>query len=210
MSAQPALIPAGGRSVWHALAREVRRLVIVLLMASAEWARAHDPLDGSIQVLVFDEHLDITVTLGYDAARALLTAMQLSPVDIATLTRARRGRPLQTLPASLSAQVVQLRAGGVPLPVTRFAVLPGDTELEFLVVSQRHANTGTRVTLTAGYYAAVEDMREAPVVVADGVTRRVMTQLTVSPNQPDAAFETISTAVNAPSGTGRFVSLAGH
>jgi hypothetical protein len=156
-------------------------LWLAVLLCTAAPAYAHDPFDGNIQMIVFDDRIEGKVTLGYDAARAYLRAARLPARDIARITRVAQGKELLHLPLPAAARLLALQdANGAVLP-TAFLVAPNDNEINFLVIFPRPA--ASTLVLRAPYFADIEDMRPGTVVVATD-DRKILLSALVTKAQP--------------------------
>lgn len=168
-------------------------------------AQAHDPFDGSIQVQVLDGRIDARVTLGYDAARAMLRALALPPEQAGAV--ARGGAPVSVAPAR-AALLLRLSDGGREiLPVALLAV-GGRDEVSFVARFARPA--ASRVALHAGYFATVGAMRPGTLVVTDS-QRRLLASTLLSAAAPVAALPLDAAAAGLldaqPAGASAFFTL---
>lgn len=102
-------------------------LALALLLCAVP-AQAHDPFDGSTQVLVLDERIEARVTLGYDAARAMLRALDLGPDAASAIVR---GGDEVALPASAGARLLRLYAGQQELAPGALSAAGGRDEVTF-------------------------------------------------------------------------------
>lgn len=161
----------------------LRRLWLAAILL-APCAHAHDPFDGNTDVRVFDDRLEVTITLGYDAARELATQLGLPPEQQGRVT-ATRSRELVSLPAAAAARLVQLSANGSALPPRSFVAAPGDVEIPFRVVYARPATDG--VQLRAAYFHKIDYMRPGALVVSNAQRRIIATAMLTSA-KPQAAF----------------------
>jgi hypothetical protein len=145
-------------------------------------AHGHDPFDGNTEVVVTERRITVNVTLGYDAARAVLAAQPLPPDTAAALARGS-GRRQIGLPLAAAPQLVAIEAGGAPLAATSFLVAPDEVEFTFQVVYPRPG--GATVLLRAGYFSATRFMLPGTVIVLDQ-QRRLMARSVVSAAAPTA------------------------
>jgi hypothetical protein len=159
-------------------------LLLALMLGAALPAHAHDPFDGNTEVVVTERRIVVTVTLGYDAARAVLAAQHLPAQTAAGLARSG-GRRQVSLPLAAAPQLVALEAGGEPLAATSFLIAPDEVEMTFQIVYPRPG--GATVRLRAGYFRATPYMRPGTVVVMDH-ERRLMARLVVSARAPTASM----------------------
>lgn len=155
---------------------------LLAMLAMAIPAHAHDPFDGNTEVVVTEQRITVTTTLGYDAARAVLAAQNLPAETAAGLARSG-GRRQLSLPLAGAPQLVAIETGGEPLAPTSFLVAPDEVEFTFQIVYPRPG--GATVLLRAGYFSATEFMRPGSVVVLNH-QRRLITRLMVSSAAPTA------------------------
>lgn len=141
-------------------------LAMLAMLAMAIPAHAHDPFDGNTEVVITEQRITVTTTLGYDAARAVLAAQHLPAETAAGLARSGGRRQLS-----------------LPLAATSFLVAPDEVEFTFQIVYPRPG--GATVLLRAGYFSATEFMRPGSVVVLNH-QRRLITRLMVSSAAPTA------------------------
>jgi len=160
----------------------LRVLWLVYVLGVMLPARAHDPFDGNGEVVVTDHRITVTLTLGYDAARAVLAAQQL-PAETSTGLARSGGRRQVSLPLAGAPQLVAIEAGGAPLAATSFLVAPDEVEFTFQIVYPRPG--GATVLLRAGYFTATEFMRPGTVLVVDQ-HRRLLARSVVSAAAPTA------------------------
>lgn len=157
-------------------------LWLLAMLGTTPLAHAHDPFDGNSEVVVTDQRITVTITLGYDAARAVLAAQQLPAETAAALARSG-GRRQLSLPLAGAPQLVAIEAGGEPLAATSFLVAPDEVEFTFQIVYPRPG--GATVLLRAGYFSATGFMRPGSVVVLNQ-QRRLITRLMVRSAAPTA------------------------
>ena len=162
-------------------------------------ALAHDPFDGSTQVFVLEDRIEVRVTLGYDAARAMLRALELPPDEASAVTRG--GAPA-SLPPARAVQLVRLHAGSQELAPGALLAAGGREEVSFQATYPRPA--ASRVSLRAGYFEVVDDIRPGTLVVTDAA-RRVLATTLLSPSAPSAAIRLEASAASpATEGGGGF------
>jgi hypothetical protein len=154
----------------------------LLLLAIALPARAHDPFDGNIQMIVLSDRIEAKVTLGYDAARAFFRSSGLTPLEAARMTRPA-GRQRLPLPLGLADRLLTLQDGGRPVPASAVLVAPSDVEIELFLVFPRP--DGTTLGARAAYFEVIDDMRPGLLVVADK-DRRLLGSAMLSKDAPAA------------------------
>lgn len=145
-------------------------------------AQAHDPFDGSIQVTVLDERIEARVTLGYDAARAMLRALGLPPEQAGPIAR---GGEARVLAPGGGTRLLRLHEDGRELAPQALLAAGGREEVSFLLTYPRPASN--RLALHASYFALLEDMRPGTLVVTDA-RRRLLASTLLSASAPDAAL----------------------
>jgi hypothetical protein len=158
------------------------RALLLLLLASALPAWAHDPLDGNIQMIVSSDKIEARITLGYDAARTFFRTSGLAPTEAARMTRPD-GHQLVPLPSALAGRLLTLQAGTGPLQARSLLVAPSDIEIELFVVFPRPA--GASLQLRAAYFDLIDDMRPGLLVVA-GADRKLLSTTMLSRQAPGA------------------------
>ncbi|MDK6078258.1 HupE/UreJ family protein [Massilia varians] len=145
-------------------------------------ARAHDPFDGSTQVTVLDERIEARVTLGYDAARAMLRALGLPPEQAGPIAR---GGETRALAPGGGARLLRLHEGGRELAPQALLAAGGREEVSFVLTYPRPASN--RLALRASYFELLEDMRPGTLVVTDA-RRRLLASTLLSASSPEAAL----------------------
>jgi hydrogenase/urease accessory protein HupE len=128
-------------------------------------ARAHDPFDGNVALLVRQKTIEAKVTLGYDATRQVLERAALPATEVARVTRPPSARSLVALPLAVASRLLTVRDGGALVPATAVMVAPGDIDISFVITFPRPE--GAAVHVRAAYYATVDDMRPGTLVAID-------------------------------------------
>lgn len=164
-------------------------------------AQAHDPFDASIQVTVLDDRIEARVTLGYDAARAMLRALALPPDQASAIARGAESGPLA--PAG-AAMLLRLHEGGMELVPQALLAAGARDEVSF-VLSYPRPPAG-QVALRATYFALVEGMRPGTLVVTDA-RRQVLASTLLSASAPAAALPLEPGAVGQGADFGAFFVL---
>jgi len=108
-------------------------------------------------MLVRTDSIEATVTLGTDAARAVLSAAGLSTNTIAELIRARGPHSIVKLPPAVTAHVLVIRNGTETLPATNAMILSDGLEVILTVIYPR-VERGT-LDVRAVFYEEVAAMR---------------------------------------------------
>jgi hydrogenase/urease accessory protein HupE len=166
-------------------------LALAVLLCAVP-AQAHDPFDGSTQVQVLDERIEARVTLGYDAARAMLHALGLGPDQASTIVR---GGEEAALPPAAGARLLRLYAGRQELAPGALSAAGGRDEVTFRLRFARPP--AGRLAARASYFEAIDAMRPGTLVVLDA-HRRVLASTLLSPSTPLVAIPDAP----APSTTG--------
>jgi hypothetical protein len=166
-------------------------LALAVLLCAVP-AQAHDPFDGSTQVQVLDERIEARVTLGYDAARAMLLALGLGPDQASTIVR---GGEEAALPPAAGARLLRLYAGRQELAPGALSAAGGRDEVTFRLRFARPP--AGRLAARASYFEAIDAMRPGTLVVLDA-HRRVLASTLLSPSTPLVAIPDAP----APSTTG--------
>lgn len=159
-------------------------------------AQAHDPFDASTQVTVLDERIEARVTLGYDAARAMLRALGLPPEQAGPIAR---GGEARALAPGGGARLLRLHEGGRELAPQALLAAGGREEVSFVLTYPRPASN--RLALRASYFELLEDMRPGTLVVTD-VRRRLLASTLLSASAPDAALPLEAATAGAGAGQG--------
>lgn len=164
-------------------------------------AHAHDPLDGSLQLMVYQDRLEATVTLGQDAAKQFLHQSHVAEPVIDAILHPRDSA-LVNLPPLLAAGLVTVGLGDQSLTATRFVAAPSELEVRFLVELPRpHLR---RVQVYATYFGTVSDMRAGPLTVGSQVEGKLLSNQLLSPRQPTASVALTSDAASPAAATATF------
>jgi hypothetical protein len=133
-------------------------------------AQAHDPFDGGVRLVVFDDRIEADVTLGYDAARAVLGAAGMAPGDVGRATRAH-GAGAMPLPAAVATRLLTLRGGTLVLVPRSVLAAPARDETHFLLTYARPATQ--HIGVHAGWFTADPFMRPGAAIMLDAQQRLV-------------------------------------
>lgn len=158
-------------------------------------ALAHNPFDGSLHVSLQRDTIELSVTLGTDAARTWLAGSGASRPDIVSITRGS-DQAWIALPLPAAARLVVLQAGDKPLAPIHFAAAPSEIEPTFHLVYARPA--GDAVRLQARYFEHIADMRAGALTAVDP-GRRILSTSILSREQPAV---TLSLSGRAGAGAG--------
>lgn len=168
-------------------------------------ALAHDPFDGSTQVLVVDDRIEARVTLGYDAARVMLRALQLPAGEASTVARGGTSAPL--LPAR-AAMLLRLVDGNSEIAPNALLAIGGRDEVSFVATFPRPASKA--LSMHASYFDLVDAMRPGTLVVTDA-GRRVLLSTVLTKSAPGAAIPLDASAAaiagSQAAGVGAFFGL---
>ncbi len=158
-------------------------------------AQAHDPFDGSVQLLVLDGRIEARVTLGYDAARAMLRVLEVDPEQAGAI--ARGGALPAVLPAGRAAPLLRLFDGERELAPSALLAAGGRDEVSFQLRFPRPA--AGRLSVHASYFASLDAMRPGTLVVTDA-RRRALASTLLSRAAP-VALVPIEASGAAPAGS---------
>jgi len=164
-------------------------------------AHAHDPFDGGVRIVVFDDRIEAQVTLGYDAARDYLRAAGATPALVAQATRPGQSGEHVPLPLAFAPFLLTLSDGAAALPATLTLAAPARDETRFLLTFARP--TAERVGLRAAYFDAVDFMRPGTLVVVDA-RHRMLASAPLSKAAPGANLPLTAAAASAAFGPSAF------
>lgn len=126
---------------------------------------AHDPFDGSARMTVRSEDIELTITLGSDAARRTLAAANLTTNEVANLMKPRGPKSHQPLPISAARHFFTIRHGEEALSARHATLLSDGMEVIVTVIYPRPATR--ELAVRAMYYDKVEEMRWGSFVAHD-------------------------------------------
>ena len=163
-------------------------------------ARAHDPFDQSIRMGVFEDHVEVAVTLGYDAGREIMKKAGV---------RVRRD-PTTTLttdfPAEAAEHLLELKSGDARLQAKAFQGRPDDDGFLFTASYPRPAEGPLNVR--AVYLDYVENIRQGVFSAIDAYRKplgsallsreQTSAQITVPPVSPRDPQEPSAAETSAP------------
>lgn len=92
-------------------------------------AHAHDPFDISSRLMVYENRMELTSTLGTDGMRQLLSGTRLSQEEIANCLKARGPEGLVDHPSAFALRFFELRNGGELLTAKRVTSLSEGAEI---------------------------------------------------------------------------------
>jgi hypothetical protein len=127
--------------------------------------RAHGPFDGSVRMLVREDSIEATVTLGTDAARAVLANAGLSTNNTAELIRPRGPHSIVKLPPAVAAHFLVIHNGAETLPATNGMILSDGLEVIITLIYPR-VERGT-LDVRAVFYEEVAGMRSGSFFAHD-------------------------------------------
>jgi hypothetical protein len=175
---------------------------LLALVLPAVPARAHDPFDGGVQMIVFRDRIEAKVTLGFDAAREFLRAAGLPPSDVSRATRPGQSAAPVRLPVALAAGLLGVHAGGQSVAPTAVLAAPGLNETNFLVIYPRPATD--MVQLRAAYFDGIEYMRPG-ALVAVNAQRRLLSSAPLSKAAPSTTVPLTLEAAGVVTGQSAFL-----
>lgn len=129
-------------------------------------AHAHSPFDNSVRAILTESELEVSVTLGADAATRFLQHAAPGP-DVAL-----GGMGPKQLPTPLAGALAEVKSGDDTLTATSLQVM-GDG-LEYTFVAHYPRPTAGTLSFRANYFAvAPEAMKLGTLVVADTMGRQL-------------------------------------
>ena len=141
----------------------VRRFLFVLraslLLALPATARAHGPFDHNARVWVFEDHLEVTVTLGPEAAKIFLND---GPEEVLRSGQMEIAFPF---PASSAARLFEIKSGDTVLKPLKSDVRSDGLEYNFGLFYPR-PDSGT-LSFTARYMSETPTLTKGSLVVVD-------------------------------------------
>ena len=147
---------------------------------------AHGPFDNSIALYVTEQNLEVGITLGMEGARQALThaGMQPGTADEALLVRGVASA--YDLDVTVASGLFELSTGAAPVPPVHASVRTDG--LEVLITLEYPRIRGSRVTMEALYFDAVEGLPPGAFLMLDE-TRNTLGAATVSRMNPTAAIQ---------------------
>ncbi|MBC8095952.1 MAG: HupE/UreJ family protein [Akkermansiaceae bacterium] len=142
----------------------IRKLYLACLLFSLSEAalRAHDPFEGSSRIKVFEDGMQLVVTLGYDAGREFLVKIGISPRELTTLTREGAENSVTNFQA-ITSRLFELKAGTTLLSTTNLHVSSGISEVVF--TSNYPRPPAGPLHVRALFFEHVDDIREGYCLV---------------------------------------------
>ncbi|MFO1488547.1 MAG: HupE/UreJ family protein [Verrucomicrobiota bacterium] len=122
-------------------------------------APAHGAFDHNIRAWIFEDHLEVTVTLGPEAARVFLNHGPEAALHSGQMTVA------YPLPAETAARLFEIQAGGTVLIPAKSTVRSDGIEFDFGIFYPRPAAGALR--LDARYLAELPALAKGSMVVVD-------------------------------------------
>lgn len=157
---------------------------LIVFFSLASPAFAHDPFDGNLQLTIHPDGIELTATLGTDAARAYLAAIHAP----------RTGdEPWTDLPLADAPSLAQLSVAGKPLPPLRFATARGEMESTFRIVYPLPATK--QVEIEARYFQLIEYMKPG-TLLALTPERRLLASAILNRDKPKATVPLTAGAFN--------------
>lgn len=145
--------------------RIIRLLTLASLLGFGSVALAHGPYDSSAQMIVFDESLELSATLGMDGAKQLLLSAGLSEADAASALAVRGPSTRFDLSVELAPRFFELFAGGKLLAPQRLRVITDGLEAKFTAT---YAGTHSgALEVRARYFDGVENLKAGAFTAMD-------------------------------------------
>ncbi len=138
------------------------RLLLMAGVLAALTAHAHAPFDHSSRLTVGETKLELTVTMGGDAAVQFLTNCGVDSNLALSVTRESAARPLSL---EVAARIYEVRAGGKPLAAEKLTAFTEGLETLFIVVYPRP--DGGVLDLRALFFNGIEPMKTGAFVAED-------------------------------------------
>ncbi len=146
-----------------ALVQRVAALLCLLFLTPL--AHAHAPFDNSAHAILSADGLEVSVTLGSDAAAKFLKASSPdNPISTG-------GIGVKVLPAEFAARLVELKSGNEILTAKRFQMV-GDG-LEYTFTAQYPRPASAAVSINSLYMNLSEEMKLGTLVLADENGRQI-------------------------------------
>ncbi|MBC8094716.1 MAG: hypothetical protein H7Y43_02780 [Akkermansiaceae bacterium] len=144
------------------------RLIVALfaLLLGTTSIRAHDPFDSSARMEVREADMEITVTLGLDAARQLLAGAGFSKERVAQLVGSQDTPTAFELPLKIAADFFQISHRDAILAASKLTMLSEGTEVIFTLLYPRPA--AEKLTVRAVFYTTIKEMRQGSFVAYNG------------------------------------------
>jgi hypothetical protein len=135
------------------------------LLLSAPRASAHDPFDVSSRITVYGDRIELSSTLGADAAREFLQAAGFTAEEIAGRLKARGPETIINYSLSLAPRFFELKKDGAPVAATRMTSRSEGMEI-FLTVSFARPAAGT-LEVRASCYETIAGLKAGVLIVDD-------------------------------------------
>lgn len=168
--------------------------LLLLWLGTLLPAHAHDPFDGDMQVWVFEQKLEVRITLGFDASRMVLANAGLAPEAVSALKReaANAEAAMARLPLAAADNLIQFTTpqGEVLAPTAVLAAF-GDMETYYVVIYRRP--DASRIQVTAPFLGAIQAMRPVSVSSADA-HRKLLSSVLLSHDRPQASIALVAEA----------------
>jgi hypothetical protein len=140
-------------------------LVAQCSVSTIHQANAHEPLDISSRITVYRDRIELTSTLGVDAARQLLTVAGVSSDAIAQSLRGLHPDLVVEHATTVALHLFQLAHDGDALAATRVTSQAEGMEILFTLVYPRPA--GGRLEALAVCYETIPDLRRGSLMIVD-------------------------------------------
>jgi hypothetical protein len=135
----------------------LRRLLLLWPCFVATLAYAHGPFDLTSRMIVHPDRIEITSTVGLDAARILLARAGLSPEQVSNTLQALGPDTSLDQPLKLADQLFRLQHAGKPLAASRIMSQSEGMELVLILFYPR-PQEGT-IEIHADAYLHVAELK---------------------------------------------------
>lgn len=150
-------------SIKRALARSAFALLCFLLTATS--ALAHAPFDNSVHAILGDKSLEVSVTMGGEAAQQFLKfASPDNPISL-------DGMGAKTLPVEIATRLCELKSGTVVLAATLLQVNGDGLEYTFTATYPHPATAA--LSFHGLYLDAIEPMKSGTFVLANEIGQQI-------------------------------------
>ena len=144
---------------------KIKKLLAITLFSIVLSVAAHDPFDGSTRMMVIDEDMEVTITLGADAARQIFRAAYCSEEQVDYFVRARGPHTLLDLPSSVTEHLLRIDSSGELCVPKSSTVLSDGQEIIFTLMYSRPSARSLEVRVV--FYDEVSQMRQGSFVAYD-------------------------------------------
>ncbi len=139
--------------------------LLLFLLLFTLTARAHGPFDNSSHLIVSDDALELSVTMGMDGSRQFLLNAGLSEAEATTALTVRGPSSTSPLSVDLAPKFFEVNADGKILAARSVSVMTDGLEANFILTYPRPASGG--LALRALYFNGIEAMRPGSFIATD-------------------------------------------